>query len=94
MPRKQEPRIIDVLDYFEHAPLEAAKLALQLATRAVRLREPAKKADKKPVNATSPTAATPAPAADKGSRARTTQAPPVGQPVSPSATGSVPVPVV
>jgi hypothetical protein len=40
MPRKQEPTVIAVLDYFETAPLEAARLALQLAARAIRKREP------------------------------------------------------
>lgn len=40
MPRKQQPKVVDVLEYFESAPLDAARLALELAARAVKKREP------------------------------------------------------
>jgi hypothetical protein len=76
MPRKQEPTVIAVLDYFETAPLEAAKLALQLAGRAVRGREPKAAKEK-----------TPSPAALPVPRRRaqgTTQAPPAGTPPAPA----------
>jgi hypothetical protein len=48
MPRKKEATVVLVLDYFEQAPLEAAKLALQLAARAVKAREPKAREPRKP----------------------------------------------
>jgi hypothetical protein len=77
MPRKQEPTVIAVLDYFEKAPLEAAKLALQLAGRAIRQREPKAKPDKP---AKEPAAGQPAQARAPRRAAGTTQAPPAGAP--------------
>lgn len=81
MPRKQEPTVIAVLDYFETAPLEAAKLALQLAGRALRKREPIKKAERPAKVPQAPPAAATASAAAEGKK-RTAQAPPVGQPAA------------
>ena len=46
MPRKQEIKATQVLEYFTAAPLEAAKLVLELSTKAVKLREPKKPADR------------------------------------------------
>jgi len=40
MPRKKELEAVQVLEYFGTAPLEAARLVLQLAGRAVQLRTP------------------------------------------------------
>jgi Tfp pilus assembly protein PilX len=89
MPRKKEASVVTVLDYFETAPLEAAKLALQLASRAIRKREePTKKKDK-PQGASgaagtattqTPPAATEGKSTGAAGKRRETQAPPVGQP--------------
>ncbi len=42
MPRKQEIKATQVLEYFGSSPLDAAKLVLQLATQIVKKREPEK----------------------------------------------------
>lgn len=93
MPRKKDASVVIVLDYFESAPLDAAKLALQLAARAIKKRDttpagPAK-TKKRESASTAPTAGAPASGPSTGASA-TPPAAPGSEAKAPRATRQAP----
>lgn len=80
MPRKQEINAKQILAYFKTAPMENARLVLDLAKGEVQSREP-KKATTPPARPATPAAAQTTAASGPGARPRratTQQAPPAG----------------